>query len=155
MRVFENHHFTCKTEYKHILSTDSKTGGRPEGVIPIADSSSKYFTCLEFSQISEVSSVSDLRAPYRSQSFHKITLLQLETLAQAFSCEMLTFILAILKNNNKAVRVGIDTNGIMVSLLAPGPRGTPCPVLPASFRGRMVPFCLCRAKIPTRTSLVQ
>lgn len=75
MRVFENHHFSCKTEYKHILSTDSKTGGRPEGVLPIADASSKYFTCLEFSQISEVSSVSDLRAAYRSQSFHKITLL--------------------------------------------------------------------------------
>ena len=75
MRVFGKHHFSCKREYKHILSTDSKTGGRPEGVLPVADSSSKYFTCLEFSKISEVSSVSNLRAAYRSQSFHKITLI--------------------------------------------------------------------------------
>lgn len=46
-------------------------------------------------------------------------------------------------------------NGILVSLLAPGPRVMPCPVLSAGFRERMVPFCLCRARIPTRTSLVQ
>lgn len=40
-------------------------------------------------------------------------------------------------------------NGIMVSLLAPGLRARPATCyLP-------VPFCLCRAKIPTRTSLVQ
>ena len=46
-------------------------------------------------------------------------------------------------------------NSIMVSLLAPGPRVMPCPVLSAGFRGRMVPFCLCRVRIPTRMSLVQ
>lgn len=43
----------CRGEYKHILSTASKTGDRPEGVLPLANSSSKYFACLEFSLILE------------------------------------------------------------------------------------------------------
>lgn len=52
LRVWKLPFFNCKREYKHMLSTDSKIGGKPEGVLPVADSSSKYFACLEFSQIS-------------------------------------------------------------------------------------------------------